>query len=226
MAGGHRRAEGLSPRVRGNPELAVMERGRHRSIPACAGEPAFAFAIPGWRRVYPRVCGGTACRTRARALSRGLSPRVRGNPGRGGRRGGAGGSIPACAGEPILRLRQPGMPSVYPRVCGGTGTTTYKKGEDDGLSPRVRGNPQAAAMAKDSRGSIPACAGEPWAGTRRTKRWPVYPRVCGGTRNEALDCLVLAGLSPRVRGNRTAGGCSHAAAGSIPACAGEPTRPC
>ena len=34
-------ALGLSPRVRGNPESRVSWRKRSRSIPACAGEPAF-----------------------------------------------------------------------------------------------------------------------------------------------------------------------------------------
>ena len=50
---------GLSPRVRGNLP-STLERAEHdRSIPACAGEPAF---LPPWvplLRVYPRVCGGT-----------------------------------------------------------------------------------------------------------------------------------------------------------------------
>ena len=30
----------------------------------------------------------------------------------------------------------------------------------------------------------------------------VYPRVCGGTRNEQIVRGIHAGLSPRVRGNR------------------------
>ena len=31
-----------------------------RSIPACAGEPAYQGPTLGHRKVYPRVCGGTA----------------------------------------------------------------------------------------------------------------------------------------------------------------------
>ena len=54
------RANGLSPRVRGN---RVPHGGEHLpqgSIPACAGEPAGQWASPMCREVYPRVCGGTA----------------------------------------------------------------------------------------------------------------------------------------------------------------------
>ncbi len=51
---------GLSPRVRGNPQLAEERNKTNRSIPACAGEP-------------PRAAGSCMPVT-------GLSPRVRGNP--------------------------------------------------------------------------------------------------------------------------------------------------
>ena len=62
----HRDAEiGLSPRVRGNrkspPPLACI----HRSIPACAGEPATPRTASSLETVYPRVCGGTRRRSPA-----------------------------------------------------------------------------------------------------------------------------------------------------------------
>ena len=52
-------------------------------------------------KVYPRVCGGTALFGVSGTIVAGLSPRVREN-----RMGNAaalvrGGSIPACAGEPV-----------------------------------------------------------------------------------------------------------------------------
>ena len=51
---------GLSPRVRGNLLRAVrVAGGYHRSIPACAGEPAGYWRVSNEMRVYPRVCGGT-----------------------------------------------------------------------------------------------------------------------------------------------------------------------
>ena len=53
------RTKGLSPRVRGNPNLERPFAEHRRSIPACAGEPAECpvESHQGW--VYPRVCGGT-----------------------------------------------------------------------------------------------------------------------------------------------------------------------
>ena len=51
----------------------------------------------------------------------------------------------------------------------------------------------------------------------------VYPRVCGGTVMELLALVALPGLSPRVRGNRRRHRRSVRPAGSIPACAGEPS---
>ncbi len=111
---------GLSPRVRGNPPAAERTMTTTRSIPACAGEP-----LPRrWRcwsaSVYPRVCGGTTARLTAPAVIGGLSPRVRGNRGRGPVAVPEVRSIPACAGEP--RNVPGGGPDsrVYPRVCGGT----------------------------------------------------------------------------------------------------------
>ena len=116
---------GLSPRVRGN------RNAMQRSIPARAGEPAYAVPWPTMPscRVYPRACGGTAHRYGSGADPEGLSPRVRGNPLRISvcARWADHGSIPARAGEP--------------------GATVYRCPAHAkhlvGLSPRVRGNPLA-----------------------------------------------------------------------------------
>ena len=152
---------GLSPRVRGNRQARARSTARPRSIPACAGEPPVRTATARLGRVYPRVCGGTYAMTSTSSASRGLSPRVRGNRQRRGRRGRGGGSIPACAGEPTWR--QPNVPSrrVYPRVCGGTRGCTLSNRTSGGLSPRVRGNRDGRASRYAHNGSIPACAGEP-----------------------------------------------------------------
>ena len=72
---------GLSPRVRGNLRHRRRRRPHDRSIPACAGEPAWVRADSMMDRVYPRVCGGTAGTLYTELSTRGLSPRVRGNPG-------------------------------------------------------------------------------------------------------------------------------------------------
>ena len=197
------RGTGLSPRVRGNRFGRRSWRRRAGSIPACAGEPSIPGSAGLMVAVYPRVCGGT------RHGQRDLLP------GRG--------SIPACAGEPKAWPGSCRVVTVYPRVCGGTahwplGISTLK-----GLSPRVRGNPSARADRRRRAGSIPACAGEPLAGCQQDGRYEVYPRVCGGTVGDVVDDAVVAGLSPRVRGNRRAQQHGQAHRRSIPACAGEPS---
>ena len=111
---------GLSPRVRGNPQMEADALAARRSIPACAGEPGsprYGYRIA---EVYPRVCGGTVGGWNIRSFYAGLSPRVRGNPGYEPLDTGTLGSIPACAGEPPAEPGAAQSARVYPRVCGGT----------------------------------------------------------------------------------------------------------
>ena len=198
----HRRDyRGLSPRVRGNHFQQGGAGGTARSIPACAGEPSARRGGQRYCRVYPRVCGGTFAFWRLFAPGRGLSPRVRGNLGKWGILIRRGGSIPACAGEPMSLRSYTEALAVYPRVCGGTGKHSGGVRPFVGLSPRVRGNPGDAPGRPAAGGSIPACAGEPqdeygW----RVWHW-VYPRVCGGTVLRCRPGVGRNGLSPRVRGN-------------------------
>ena len=67
-------------------------------------------------------------------------------------------------------------------MCGGTLTGLTAGDTGDGLSPRVRGNPLWGVQWGERGGSIPACAGEPADMLRDHSLYPVYPRVCGGTR--------------------------------------------
>ena len=93
---------GLSPRVRGNRAGCQPVPHRRRSIPACAGEPGPTSLSRYDKKVYPRVCGGT-CQVQASSLKQeGLSPRVRGNLDTDLLQNISLGSIPACAGEPLL----------------------------------------------------------------------------------------------------------------------------
>ena len=95
---------GLSPRVRGNPVIRQRLTVGPRSIPACAGEPRTSSSAASISRVYPRVCGGTKQPSLFSRAINGLSPRVRGNLGSDDDITLTLGSIPACAGEPPLRL--------------------------------------------------------------------------------------------------------------------------
>ena len=214
---------GLSPRVRGNPPRQGVDALRVGSIPACAGEPSRRARGCGSRRVYPRVCGGTASSSGFAEAISGLSPRVRGNPRRRHLPCQRLGSIPACAGEPRSHAARSPCPRVYPRVCGGTQRVRLVRRQVEGLSPRVRGNQKMCASAAAMTGSIPACAGEPSAASPRRSCRRVYPRVCGGTRLGDGDRRFDEGLSPRVRGNPCRAGPAGRWRRSIPACAGEPT---
>ena len=208
--------------MRGNPAAALGERIHQGSIPACAGEPrpnaSNALTVP----VYPRVCGGTADGITPAQVRQGLSPRVRGNPSQSADADAGDRSIPACAGEPLVRRNWRVNSRVYPRVCGGTLRLPAISCRAPGLSPRVRGNRLPPAGISAAPRSIPACAGEPCVEVSRVIRLAVYPRVCGGTRGDSADQEARIGLSPRVRGNPGVVGVGAVQIGSIPACAGEP----
>ena len=55
---------------------------------------------------------------------------------------------------------------VYPRVCGGAGSESAFDSAGSGLSPRVRGSQNGRRVSKQQLRSIPACAGEPWEGSK------------------------------------------------------------
>ena len=92
---------GLSPHVRGNRSADRAAGRRPGSIPACTGKPTAG----AWSRyepeVYPRMYGETGPSARSAAVTRGLSPHVRGNLSASARLATAAGSIPACTGKPV-----------------------------------------------------------------------------------------------------------------------------
>ena len=113
-----------------------------------------------------------------------------------------GGSIPACAGEPIPADGGAAAGRVYPRLCGGTDGADGADGGGLGLSPPVRGNRLAMPPKHHIARSIPACAGEPVSSVVRVSAARVYPRLCGGTLILQVMLPITMGLSPPVRGNR------------------------
>ena len=178
--------------------------------------------MTGRRRVYPRACGGTPVLTQFTEALDGLSPRVRGN-----RLDGELGlqfvrSIPARAGEPPHPATGSPARRVYPRACGGTSWTCTTPAAEMGLSPRVRGNRRLQGLTGGCMRSIPARAGEPSPISRTWRKATVYPRACGGTETKYGERVIMEGLSPRVRGNRSGIASDSLQLRSIPARAGEP----
>ena len=208
--------------MRGNRLARYAPLHRRRSIPACAGEPAPPVPSSTSIPVYPRLCGGTNSAKSASIFRSGLSPPVRGNLVLVWRTPVGEGSIPACAGEPYIGMCAILTPEVYPRLCGGTGTAPDGQHWWEGLSPPVRGNLLRRPPGIDGMGSIPACAGEPHCRRHSGNPRGVYPRLCGGTSRIHPQVTRGDGLSPPVRGNRGGQPAAPPAAGSIPACAGEP----
>ena len=215
---------GPSPRVRGSPSACPQPETATRSIPACAGEPS---SYPGHRTknaVHPRVCGGACTYSYPLTAFLGPSPRVRGSHSdRSGRRPDSG-SIPACAGEPALGSRRIPLFRVHPRVCGGAAAVVSPRVDRTGPSPRVRGSRDQGGGVAVGLGSIPACAGEPHPPLVSSASLQVHPRVCGGASCCQATGVSRLGPSPRVRGSRAAKRETDHDDGSIPACAGEPSR--
>ena len=170
------------------------------------------------------MCGGAHRTLGLVCFEQGLSPRVRGSPWTGTTGCGRQGSIPACAGEPYPQGSSEPSGRVYPRVCGGAPCIFNFVNRALGLSPRVRGSRKPHLKPRVEEGSIPACAGEPWAAVRSADGDLVYPRVCGGAEDSEGTQVDRTGLSPRVRGSPARRCPSRGRCGSIPACAGEPLK--
>ena len=216
--------QGLSPLARGNRQHPAHVTICQRSIPACAGEPGQGRVALCAGRVYPRLRGGTVLGRFNGGLQGGLSPLARGNQPDLARTAALSGSIPACAGEPVVPATSRASRGVYPRLRGGTDLCCVHFTLRWGLSPLARGNHGMPAPPSAQPGSIPACAGEPRPSPNHRCAGRVYPRLRGGTSIDALVKPSCRGLSPLARGNHTGdrrGGRFH---GSIPACAGEPNR--
>ncbi len=216
---------GSSPRVRGTLRNARLYRGGERFIPACAGNAVtvalFMFVGP----VHPRVCGERRPVRRARGLSGGSSPRVRGTLGGFGRRVGTARFIPACAGNAVLRCLDLRNNTVHPRVCGERTQGPVPGDPPHGSSPRVRGTPPSRARGCPCRRFIPACAGNA-DGVIQTEPHPaVHPRVCGERRDPRGADGRSAGSSPRVRGTPPISEFAPDDGRFIPACAGNAPTP-
>ena len=173
--------KGLSPHTRGNLELLARGSARRGSIPAHTGKPEGPDLRQG-------------CRT-------GLSPHTRGNLVEDRNKSGGEGSIPAHTGKPAANGRTAPLPRVYPRTHGETQFPYRIPCNLAGLSPHTRGNPAQSNECGQSKGSIPAHTGKPYAITSMFASFRVYPRTHGETVCDNIHVRFLSGLSPHTRGN-------------------------
>ena len=107
-------------------------------------------------------------------------------------------------------------------MCGEAGLCILVLRPVPGPSPRVRGSRRYGHGGLSRTGSIPACAGKPWAIGPLSSSTKVHPRVCGEAWVQADATNNNRGPSPRVRGSRSLTLLDRRAIGSIPACAGKP----
>ena len=208
--------------MRGNLGCRRVLLASRGPIPACAGQPCSNRLPPIFWGAYPRVCGATMQSLAVCTAHVGLSPRVRGNRVCKHLAYWRSGPIPACAGQPQFGQGRENPRGAYPRVCGATGQNVLPDYEEQGLSPRVRGNLHRVCRVGASLGPIPACAGQPTRNIMDVAVFRAYPRVCGATAVRPGPRESQGGLSPRVRGNRPKRIARLRRAGPIPACAGQP----
>ena len=150
---------GSSPRVRGTVGFRLLLAGRHRFIPARAGNGGSRSPMSWARTVHPRACGE---RRRARYNSRfnsGSSPRVRGTGCRRDNNRPQHRFIPARAGNGDRRSSPGIAPTVHPRACGERDAFVDERVGGTGSSPRVRGTGLALDLWSEDGRFIPARAG-------------------------------------------------------------------
>ena len=209
---------GLSPPTRGSLLRCRTGEGHLdglRSIPAHAGEPpSIANRAATRSKVYPRPRGGaTYLRIRGTVAARnGSIPAHAGEPGAsivGGRIAPdtQGLSPPTRGSHRFKSITGECSSGVYPRPRGGAEAAHgHPSAPSEGLSPPTRGSHRQVFRARrkgTSRGSIPAHAGEPFAGGGTTCDLEVYPRPRGGARIEPLHrTSTMPGdqVYPRPRG--------------------------
>src|SRR5690606_16429037 len=113
--------------------------------------------------------------------------------------------------------------TVHPRACGGDSSTSTRRQQGYGPSPRVRGRRHPVVHIRDHTRSIPARAGETVRVAHNENYGEVHPRACGGDRGDDQGHRSGAGPSPRVRGRRVLIYYGVKYTRSIPARAGETT---
>ena len=158
--------------------------------------------------------GAPGSSPRARGTARGKHTRLR-QPG----------IIPACAGNRCRFPRPPQWLRDHPRVRGEQMSVSSTASMASGSSPRARGTVEAVQASNDSKGIIPACAGNRGLIASGRIAGRDHPRVRGEQTTKSMSARDVTGSSPRARGTGSQSASSSRLTGIIPARAGNSTRP-
>ena len=218
---GQREFEGSSPRMRGAPDGAQLERWQDGIIPADAGSTPVAGRLDIEAGDHPCGCGEHTLLPFALATSGGSSPRMREALRERTDRVPIDGIIPADAGRttPTIGIRRSNRD--HPRGCGEHTGIPVHRPQHQGSSPRMRGARTKACSSEDRPGIIPADAGSTrscW--TTRAKAGD-HPRGCGEHQRSERRQQSERESSPRMRGALLSFGDCGDAHGIIPADAGS-----
>ena len=174
--------------------------------PRAGGKPTRSHPIPFDGGGHFRAGGETQYSATSGMTKVGPSPRRRGNHLATRHVEGEPGAIPAQAGKPFQYVPPPAI--------------------EEGLSPAQAGNRRHRRHAGARRGAIPAQAGKPPSSRSTYGLIRGHPRAGGETICAATSSFLVAGPSPRRRGNPGTHVRGTPRPGAIPAQAGKPCSTC
>ena len=154
----------------------------------------------------------------------GSSPRMRGTHGFSTFAKRNDGIIPAYAGN--TWTAPPARPANrdHPRVCGEHQSAPTEAVQREGSSPRMRGTLPSTVSRAETRGIIPAYAGNTGSLVPSPRNWRDHPRVCGEHPDRQLWHDMWQGSSPRMRGTPYLSEEFATLPGIIPAYAGNTAK--
>ena len=134
------------------------------------------------------------------------------------------GIIPAHAGNTSTPCVPPHPPRDHPRACGEHTLHHLSQNRPVGSSPRMRGTLPRPDGGAETRGIIPAHAGNTISGRCAYMRSWDHPRACGEHLGVHAFLFGRTGSSPRMRGTQLLQTLGAGHYGIIPAHAGNTTR--